>query len=63
MSGSAIINGKLCQDVNFVDNPKDADFEVVYDRAEYNKDCNTWMYFYHNYLVATAKNDVSKRAG
>jgi len=55
MVGTAFINGKFYPNVNFVDSPDKAEIEIVYDRIEYNKEYGAWLYFYHNYLVATSK--------
>ena len=63
MSGSVIQDGKLYSNVRFVASREEADMEVIYDKAEYNKEHDAWLYFRHGHLVATAKNDKSKRAG
>ncbi len=52
MDGSVIQNGTLYNNVNFVDTPVGA-MEVLYDRRELSEDKKTWLYFKHNYLVAT----------
>ncbi len=52
MNGSVIQNGTLYNNVNFVDIPVGA-MEVLYDRRELSEDKKTWLYFKHNYLVAT----------
>jgi len=55
--GSAIHNGTLYQDVNFVDSPNKAKLEILYDKIEYNKENDCWLYFYRGYLVAIKINE------
>ena len=50
---SVIKNGTIYPNVEFVDSPEDAILEIVYDNVEYDKEKDTWLYFYRGYLVAT----------
>lgn len=53
--GSAIVNGKLCHNVTFVDTREEADVEVLYDRIKYENDC--LLYTRAEHLVATKKTE------
>lgn len=56
--GSVMHEGKLYQDVNFVDSANLAELEIRFDKLEYNKQNDCWLYFYHGYLVATTKDEI-----
>ena len=49
MSG-AIVDGRLYNNVRFVDYPEEAECEIRYDEIRYEK--GHWLYLYHGYLVA-----------
>lgn len=55
-TGSGFVKGKFYPEVEFVDSPEKAEHEIVYDKMEFSKEHNCWLYFYHGYLVATAPN-------
>jgi ketol-acid reductoisomerase len=54
-TGSVLTEGKLYDDVVFVDSPDDADMEVLYDKIEYDFEHNALLYMRHGFLVATGK--------
>jgi len=54
--GAAVVNGKLYNEVNFVDKPEEAKHVVRYDEVKHEK--GHWLYLYHGYLVAVKKDKV-----
>jgi hypothetical protein len=54
-TGSVLTDGKLYENVVFVDSPDDAEMEVLYDKIEYDFERDTALYMRHGHLVATGK--------
>jgi len=52
-TGSVLTEGKLYQNVVFVDSAADADKEVLYDKIEYDWEQKVLLYMRHGCLVAT----------